>query len=105
MIPPRFDGVGDFSDGLASFESRSWPHGPQFVYVSKYGFIDRAGSVVVTPKYDSVYPFKFGIAKVGTQKVDWVIYPLSYIVPASPYYISWTYVDKSGKVVASKGRN
>lgn len=105
VIPPRFDGVGDFSDGLASFESRSWPHGPQFAYVNKYGFIDRTGSVIVTPRYDSVHPFNFGIAKVGTQKVDWVIYPLSYIVPASPYYTSWTYVDTSGKVVASAGRN
>jgi hypothetical protein len=100
VISPQFDRVGDFSDGLAPFESRSWPHGRQFVYVSAYGFIDRAGSVVIPPKYAAVNPFNFGIAKVGTQKINWLIYPISYIVPASPYYISWKYIDKTGKTIA-----
>lgn len=57
VIAPQFFGVGDFSEGLASFESRSWPHGPHYIYVSSYGFIDRTGAVVVPAIYEAVYPF------------------------------------------------
>jgi hypothetical protein len=105
VVPPRFDGVGDFSDGLASFEARTWPHGSGFPYVSAYGFIDRTGSVVVPPTYARTYPFKFGIAKAGTKQIDWLIYPLSYFVPADPHYTSWTYIDRRGTVVASGARD
>jgi hypothetical protein len=94
VITPRFAAVGDFSEGLASFAHGTWP--------IRYGFIDRTGTVAVQAQYVSVYPFKFGIARVGTQKVDWIVYPLSYVVPASPYYTFWTYIDKTGKVVASR---
>jgi hypothetical protein len=98
-------GAGEFSEGLATFESRTWPNGPNFPYVSAYGFIDRTGSVVVAPRYASTYPFQFGIAKVGTKKIDWRIYPLSYVLPADPHYTEWNYIDRSGAVVASGGRN
>jgi hypothetical protein len=101
VIAPQFFGVGDFSEGLASFESRGWPNGPHYLYVNSYGFIDRTGSVVVPAKYDAVYPFKFGIAKAGTRRTNWLIYPLSFIVPADPHYTAWTYIDKRGHVVAS----
>lgn len=57
VIAPQFFGVGDFSEGLASFESRSWPHGPHYLYVSSYGFIDRTGAVIVPAIYEAVYPF------------------------------------------------
>jgi hypothetical protein len=105
VVPPRFDGVGDFSEGLASFESRTWPHGPAFLYVSAYGFIDQTGSVVIPPTYAWTHPFKFGIAKAGTKRIDWRIYPLSYFVPADPYYMSWKYIDRRGTVVASGERD
>lgn len=104
-VPPWFDGVGDFSEGLATFENRSWPHGPGFAYVSAYGFIDRTGSVVIPPAYASTHPFKFGIAKAGTKQIDWRIYPLSYLVPADPYYTSWKYIDRRGTVVSSGGQD
>ena len=105
VVPPRFDGVGDFSEGFASFENRTWPHGPAYISVSGYGFIDQTGSVIVPPTYAWACPFKFGIAKVGTKKIDWLIYPLSYILPADPYYTAWTYIDRRGTVVASDGRD
>ena len=92
-IAPRFASVEDFSEGFASFKSNS----------GAYGFIDRSGSIVVPAKYSWVYPFQFGIAKAGTRHTDWLIYPLSFIVPADPHYTSWTYVDKQGTVVASGG--
>jgi len=97
VVPPQFDGAGDFSEGLASFESGTLQH-------AVYGFIDRKGSAVVPPKYARIYPFKFGIAKAGTTRTDWRIYPLSYLVPADPYYTSWAYIDRHGKIVATVGR-
>jgi hypothetical protein len=36
-----FAGVGDFSEGLASFETWKWPNGPNFAQTGVYGFIDR----------------------------------------------------------------
>ena len=68
--------------------------------MSAYGFIDRTGAVVIPATWTSTYPFKFGIAKAGTKQIDWLIYPLSYIVPTDPYYTSWTYIDPHGKVLA-----
>lgn len=101
MIAPQFFGVGDFSEGLASFESRSWPHGPHYLYVSSYGFIDRTGAVIVPAIYEAVYPFRFGMAKVGTTCTNWLIYPFSFFVPADPHYTASTYIDKRSNIVAS----
>jgi hypothetical protein len=93
-VPPQFDGVGDFSEGLASFESGTLQHGT-------YGFIDRSGSAVVPAKYARIDPFKFGIAKVGTTRTDWRLYTLSFLVPADPHYTSWAYIDRQGKIVST----
>ena len=87
VVAPAFDAAGDFSDGLAA------------VATPKYGFIDRAGKTVIAPRYDAAYPFAFGIAKVGMQRVNWLIYPISYFVPADPRYIAWSYIDRSGNAV------
>lgn len=72
--------------------------------VSSYGYIDRTGAVMAEPKYSSVYPFHSGIAKAGMRRMDWLIYPLSYIVPADPHYTEWTYIDRRGTAVAAGGR-
>jgi len=81
------------------------PQGPDFAYLSAYGFIDRTGSVAVPPRYAWTHSFKFGIAKVGTTKIDWRIYPLSFFLPADPHYTYWRYIDRRGTVVASAGRH
>ncbi len=99
VVPPQFYGVGDFSEGLAIFESRIWPNGPQFIYISSYGFVDRSGSVAVPAKYAWAYPFKFDIAKVGTKRTNWLTYPISYFLPADPYYTEWSYIDRRGAAV------
>jgi hypothetical protein len=87
VISPTFDAAGSFSDGLA------------VVQTPKYGFIDRAGSMAVAARYDAAYPFNFGIAKVGIERVNWFLYPISFIVPTDPRYTSWEYVDRTGEPV------
>lgn len=89
-IEPRFASVEDFSDGLAAFKTAA----------GAYGVIDRNGSVVVQPNYSWLYPFQFGIAKAGTRKTNWMIYPLSFVVPADPHYTKWSYINRRGVVVA-----
>jgi hypothetical protein len=41
------------------------------------------------------------IAKVGTTRTNWLIYPFSFFVPAAPHYTEWTYIDMRGNIVAS----
>ncbi|EIQ8871589.1 WG repeat-containing protein, partial [Campylobacter coli] len=43
VIEPKFDGVGNFSEGLARVELNG-----------KYGFIDKSGKIVIEPKFDDI---------------------------------------------------
>ncbi len=60
---------GDFVNGLAR-----WKFG------NKYGFIDRSGDTVITPKYDLTFHFSEGLAAVMVGG-------------------NWGYIDTSGKMV------
>ena len=53
VIPPQFEGVGNFSEGLAGVEVGG-----------KYGFINRVGEVVVPPRFDCISEFSEGLASV-----------------------------------------
>ena len=59
----------DFSEGLAAIRVNG-----------RVGFMDKAGNVVIEPKYDDVYPFSEGLAPVELED-------------------KWGYVDKDGNMV------
>ncbi len=40
--------------------------------------------MVVPAEYAAAYPLKFGIAKVGTKRTNWLIYRLSFVLPTDP---------------------
>jgi hypothetical protein len=116
VIPPSFDAVGtymppefgpmytslyvvgDFSDGRAPVMINPPSDGTQsFPVKYYYGFIDRAGAIVVPPAWAIANPYKFGITKFGIQKY----FILS---PDNPQYTCWSYLDRSGKVVAADAK-
>lgn len=79
-LTPAFRDIGDFSDGLAEFvpmELDAQKHG-------LHGFIDRAGKIVIPPKYISTDKFYEG--------KTWVIYP-----EGKQYGLS--YIDTKGNVI------
>jgi hypothetical protein len=53
VVPPQFDYVCDFSEGLA-----------QVKVGDKWGFINRVGEMVVTPQFDRAAKFSEGLASV-----------------------------------------
>jgi len=59
VIPPRFDQVGPFAEGLAAAAAEG-----------RWGYIDTRGVWVIEPQYLGAMPFSEGIAvvKVGTEK-------------------------------------
>jgi hypothetical protein len=103
VVPPQFDDLGDLSEGLAPFSRYSWPHGTpppgaDSVYVAaireiKQGYLDETGAIVIPAQWRYADPFQFSIAKVGTRKKQ--------ISFNYPYYICWSYVDKTGKTIAA----
>lgn len=46
-----------------------------------------------------------GVKPMRGKRIDWLIYPLSYFLPADPHSTSWTYIDRRGTVVALRGRD
>ena len=70
IVPPKYDGVSDFSEGLAAVSRRdklSKPDENNYMHIESYlnGFVDTTGKVVVPLKYNYVRDFKGGLAKVG----------------------------------------
>ena len=57
MIPPQYDKVYKYSEGLAPVKT-----------VGKWGFIDKTGQMVIAPQYDEAYPFSDGLASVELGK-------------------------------------
>jgi hypothetical protein len=54
IIPAKFEDVREFSQGLAAVKQSS-----------KWGYIDKQGSIVVEPRFDNnALPFRAGIAQV-----------------------------------------
>ncbi|MGA7159015.1 MAG: WG repeat-containing protein [Acidobacteriaceae bacterium] len=75
-IPLCFDGVGDFSEGLARFERDGL-----------WGYIGESGTVVIQPQFPWAEEFSEGLAKV--QVTGTVL----------GYDARWGYIDTAGKVV------
>ena len=58
-VPPMFDNVQDFSEGVAAVEIDH-----------RWGFIDRAGNFLVPTRFPWVSPFHEGLAAVATAESD-----------------------------------
>ncbi|WP_396336448.1 WG repeat-containing protein [Fischerella sp. JS2] len=72
-IQPQFDGVGEFSEGLA-----------QVQIDGKWGYIDKSGNVVIQPQFDETDKFSEGLARVWISGQN------------------WGYIDKTGKFVITQ---
>ena len=74
VIPPRFDDVGYFSEGLAPVRIGE-----------KWGYIDKTGKIVIPPRYTHAHSFWEGLAAVN-MGTKWG-------------YGRWGFIDKMGKMV------
>ena len=74
VIPPQFDDVGYFSEGLAPVRIGE-----------KWGYIDKTGKIVIPPQYTHAHSFWEGLAAVN-MGTKWG-------------YGRWGFIDKMGKMV------
>jgi len=90
VIEPKFDGVDDFSEGLA-----------KIYMVGKYstGYIDRTGEIVIQPQFDIGSDFYEGFAWVGfdPEKTTFKIGSSSQGTHSFNYNIG--FIDKAGKFI------
>lgn len=109
VIPPQFDSVSDFSEGLAAVGV-----GPPLEM--KYGFIDRSGTMVIAPQFDGAEDFSEGLAVVRIGAESGFVDSAGNITmtPGMNIYggfsgglarfgyqdseMGWGYVDKAGRV-------
>jgi hypothetical protein len=76
VIPLCFDGVGEFSEGLARFKRDG-----------RWGYIDRAGEIVIEPTFPWAEEFREGLAHVQVSGT------------VLGYDGRWGYIDQTGKIV------
>jgi hypothetical protein len=69
IIEPKFEGAGNFSEGLATVKIGE-----------KFGYIDRSGKIIIEPKFEGAENFSEGLAtvKIGEK---------------------FGYIDRSGKII------
>ncbi len=90
IIPIKYDGIGVYKPQGNNYPFKDIPcddledlvrEGLIAIKVGdKYGFVDKSGKVVISPKYDAVIPFVGGIAAVKRDE-------------------KWGFVDKTGKEI------
>jgi len=108
VVPPIYDEVGKFEDGLAKVRIGNRKTG------SKYGYIDKTGNEVVAVVYDELGLFSDGLAianldgkwgcidKTGKEVVPFVYNVLrgfSDDLAAANLNGKWGFIDKTGKEV------
>jgi hypothetical protein len=76
VIPLRYDGVSDFSEGFAAVEIDG-----------KWGYINKRGKIVIRPQFSSARDFSEGLARIQ--------------VGGDKYSMGglWGFIDRSGKIV------
>jgi len=102
IIAPRFDSASSFSEGLAivGFEKRKALQGngqeretltfSERLSNVKYGFINKAGQIVIEPQFDSADDFSDGLAPVR-------IGSLLALSDVDSKVVKWGYIDKAGR--------
>ena len=71
VVPPRYDYLGSFNEGLAAVRIGDWEDG-------RWGFVDASGEEVVSPRYDFVLAFSGDLALVRVAN-------------------RWSFIDRSGE--------
>jgi hypothetical protein len=79
IIPFKFDGAGNFSEGLAAVDIKE-----------KTGYIDKTGKFVIPPRFISGFSFSEGLAVVLIRRIGQE--------GRTPFY-TYGYIDRSGRVV------
>jgi len=111
IIPIKYDGIGVYKTQGNNYPFKDIPcddledlvrEGLIAIKVGdKYGFVDKSGKVVISPKYDNVMPFVGGIAAVKRdKKVGFVDKTGKEIVPPTYESAGYCYVE-----VESDGKN
>ena len=85
VIPPQFDWVSHFSEGLAAV-----------MVGKKYGFIDETGAFVIKTKYTEAGDFSEGLARVRVGGAT--VYPTGASL-VNRKDNNWQYIDKLGNTV------
>ncbi|MBV9957027.1 MAG: WG repeat-containing protein [Acidobacteria bacterium] len=95
VIKAKFDGAGDFAEGLAPVKADS-----------KWGYVDKSGQIVIEPQFGLAQSFRGGIARAADSSYDPadpdinVIGHFECITVWRPgKKVRWGYIDKSGKYV------
>lgn len=103
VIPAIYDVVGYFSEGLAWFnvgattDSTGYRTYDDILYLDgKWGLIDKSGNVIVPAKYDAVFDFEHGYARVnvGFEFAQTAGGRLSLVSRGK-----WGFIDKTGNEV------
>jgi hypothetical protein len=85
VIPPQFDWVSHFSEGLAAV-----------MVGKKYGFIDETGAFVIKTRYTEAGDFSEGLARVRIGGAT--VYPTGASL-VNRKDNNWQYIDKLGNTV------
>lgn len=81
---PFYSNTGRFSEGLARVENKD-----------RYGFIDKAGKIVIAPAYRWAEDFNNGLAAISTSKQIWDFEGTENL----GFEPNLGYIDKKGKVI------
>ena len=132
-VPPQFDDAGDFSEGLAAVRLRvDESHyvtcplqdpGSTSTGTKLYGYIARAGRLLIPPQFEYAKPFSEGLAEVSNcskpsfiDKTGAVVLRVTFdeamsfkggLAPVMFYRLDGAltgYIDKTGKVVWEPSR-
>jgi hypothetical protein len=89
VIPPTYEQIRPFSEGLAAVEVR-WGD------IVRYGFIDRTGKMVIAPQFLNAGPFHEGLAPV---EIPDVVEEEKVPRIARAVRGRWGYIDRQGQVI------
>jgi len=117
VIPPKYETMGSFHDGLANFQEK---------LDSKYGFLNKKGKVAIEARYEYTRDFHEGLAAVlvadsnVSNKQRWGYIDTSGKLVITPHILTepgdfhdgvaivlpekspcWKVIDKSGKIVGT----
>lgn len=70
VIPPKYDEIGSFKDGVATFKETKEIYSNEtggFIKQTNSGLMDISGKEIVGAKYDNIGDFHFGFAKIYTK--------------------------------------